>query len=63
MDGFKESEVHKDVEDANGAIAFRGTIYYQTASKDWAALNGLAVIYEWDVDAEGNASFQGWEWK
>ena len=49
--------------DANGAIAFRGTIYYSTASADWAALNGLAVIYEWDVDAEGNASFKGWEWK
>ena len=49
--------------DANGAIAFRGAIYYQTSSQDWAALNGLAVIYEWDVDAEGNASFKGWEWK
>ena len=49
--------------DANGSIAFRGTIYYSSASADWASLNGLAVIYEWDVDAEGNASFKGWEWK
>jgi len=49
--------------DANGSISFRGALYYQTASEDWAALNGLAVIYEWDVDAEGNASYKGWEWK
>ena len=49
--------------DAEGAIAFRGAIYHKTASQDWAALNGLAVIYEWDVDADGNASYKGWEWK
>jgi hypothetical protein len=49
--------------DANGAIAFRGTIYYKSASPDWARLNGLAVVYEWNVDADGNADFKGWEWK
>jgi hypothetical protein len=49
--------------DADGSISFRGALYYKTSSKDWAALNGLAIIYEWDVDAEGNAEYKGWEWK
>lgn len=46
-----------------GAVAFRGTIYYETASEKLAALNGLAVVYEWDVDEDGNTAFKGWEWK
>ncbi len=46
-----------------GAVAFRGAIYYETASEKLAALNGLAVIYEWDVDEDGNTTFKGWEWK
>ena len=46
-----------------GAVAYRGAIYYQTTVESLAALNGLAIVYEWDVDAEGNATFKGWEWK
>lgn len=45
-----------------GAVAFRGTIYHETASEALSALNGLAVVYEWDVDEAGNATFKGWEW-
>ncbi len=45
-----------------GAVAFRGAIYHETASEGLSALNGLAVIYEWEVDEEGNTTFQGWEW-
>jgi hypothetical protein len=40
----------------------RGTIYYSSQSAVLAALNGLAVVYEWDVDENGNANLKGWEW-
>jgi len=49
--------------DTEGSVAFRGAIYCETTSEELSALNGLAVIYEWDVDASGNATFSGWEWK
>ena len=58
---FKAAGAGKFTNEA-GAVAFRGTIYYETASEGLSALNGLAVVYEWDVDEEGNAKFQGWEW-
>lgn len=46
-----------------GAVSFRGALYYQGASGKLARLNGMAVVYEWDVDADGNARFSLWEWK
>ena len=48
---------------AAGAASFRGAIYYSSSSPALAKLNGLSVVYEWDVDEHGNATFQGWEWK
>lgn len=48
---------------AAGAVAFRGAIYYASQSPALAALNGLAVVYEWNVDENGKAVFKGWEWK
>jgi hypothetical protein len=47
---------------AGGAASFRGAIYYASSSPALAKLNGMAVIYEWDVDEHGKASLQGWEW-
>ena len=26
-------------------------------------LNGVAVVYDWEVDASGDASWDLWEWK
>lgn len=46
----------------SGAVAFRGALYHETVSEALAALNGLAVVFEWDVDEGGNASLQGWQW-
>jgi hypothetical protein len=34
----------------------------QTSPK-LAPLNGMAVLYEWDVDEHGNAQTPLWEWK
>lgn len=46
-----------------GGVSFRGTVYYQTASERLARLNGVAVVYEHDSDAQGNVTTKSWEWK
>jgi len=43
------------------AVSFRGAIYFETSSQKLARLNGVAVLYEWAVDAEGNAHTPFWE--
>ena len=45
------------------AVSMRGSLYFQIASKKLAQLNRIAVPYEWDVDAQGTARCEIWEWK
>ena len=45
------------------AVSWRGILYYQTASKKLSRLNGMAIVFEYEVDAEGNFQIKGWEWK
>jgi hypothetical protein len=47
----------------DGSISYRGAIYFQTASPKWARLNSQAVVYEYEVDSQGNTRAQGYEWK
>lgn len=47
----------------DGALSYRGAVYYQTSSRDWARLNSVAGIFEYEVDAGGNTRAQIWEWK
>jgi len=47
----------------DGAISYRGAVYYQTSSARWLRLNSVAAIFEYEVDAQGNARSQIWEWK
>ena len=47
----------------DGAVSYRGAIYYQTASPGWSRLNGIAAVFEFEVDAQGNTNAQLWEWK
>ena len=47
----------------DGAVSYRGAIYYQTASAKWSRLNSVAAIFEYEVDAQGNTRAQLWEWK
>ncbi len=47
----------------DGAVSYRGAVYYQSSSARWSRLNSVAAIYEFDVDAEGNTRAQLWEWK
>jgi len=47
----------------DGAVSYRGATYVQTASPKWARLNSLAVVYEYEIDAQGNTRAQYFEWK
>jgi hypothetical protein len=47
----------------DGAVSYRGAVYCQTASPKWARLNSLALVFEYEVDAQGNTSGQLYEWK
>ena len=47
----------------NGAVSYRGAIYIQTSTPAWSRLNGVACVFEFDVDAQGNSKSETWEWK
>ena len=47
----------------DGAISYRGAVYFQSASARWSRLNSVAAIFEYEVDAQGNTRSQLWEWK
>ena len=48
---------------AGGAVSFRGAIYYQTVPPSLERLASVAAVYEWEVDENGNAKCDLWEWK
>ncbi len=48
---------------AGGAASWRGAIYYQTESERLERLNGVAGVFEFEVDQEGNTRGKVWEWK
>jgi hypothetical protein len=45
------------------AVSWRGALYYQTASEKLARLNSVAVVFEFEVDAEGNTQATYYEWR
>ncbi|MBM3942142.1 MAG: hypothetical protein FJ316_04305 [SAR202 cluster bacterium] len=47
----------------NGGLSWRGVIYYQSASPAWESLNGVAAVFEYDVDSEWHTKSAAWEWK
>ena len=47
---------------ADGGSTFRGVTYVQSTSPSLSSLNGKALVYDWDVDASGNATWEIWEW-
>lgn len=47
----------------DGAVSYRGAVYYQSSSPRWSRLNSVAGIFEFEVDAQGNTRAQLWEWK
>ena len=58
---FRASGVGRFTED--GGAKFRGVAYFQTSAASLTDLNGKAYVYHWDVDAEGSATWDIWEWK
>jgi hypothetical protein len=47
---------------ADGGSTFRGVVYFQSTAPSLAGLNGKALVYHWDVDGEGTATWEMWEW-
>ncbi len=47
---------------ADGGFSFRGVVYFESAAPSLSSLNGMAVAYEWDVDPDGGARWELWEW-
>jgi hypothetical protein len=43
--------------------SWRGAIYYRTSSQKLARLNGVAAVFEHEVDGEGSVHNLVWEWK
>ena len=47
----------------DGTASYRGAIYLQTMPAQLSRLNKVAVLFEYQVDAEGNTRSDYWEWK
>lgn len=46
----------------SGGTEFRGAIYFESASPNWARLNGVAGVYEHSSDVSGKNETKIWEW-
>jgi hypothetical protein len=47
---------------AEGGVHFVGSAYFQASAPSLSSLNGKCIVYEWDVDANGAATWELWEW-
>lgn len=46
-----------------GAVSYRGSLVFTTPAADFARLNGVAGVFEFEVDAAGKTQTRIWEWK
>ena len=46
-----------------GAMSWRGSLFYETASEELARLNGIAVLFEYEIDETGKSVGRLYEWK
>ena len=46
-----------------GAVSYRGALYFYSVSPKLSHLNSVAVVYEYNADAEGNTKSKFWDWK
>ena len=58
---FRATGVGKFMED--GSAVFKGVVYFETSAPSLASIDGIAVVYDWVVDAAGAATWDLWEWK
>jgi len=47
----------------DGSVSYRGAIFYQTTAPQWARLNNVAAVFEYEIDPQGNTKAGLWEWK
>ena len=48
---------------ADGAVSYRGILYFRTASQKLAQLNAEPGVFEYQVDSSGNTHSKVWAWK
>jgi hypothetical protein len=46
-----------------GAVSYRGAVYFESESEKWKRLNTIAVVFEYEADADGNTKSKAWEWR
>ena len=42
---------------------WRGVLYIQSPTPKWSALNGKAIVYEYEMDENENTHVKLWGWK
>ena len=57
---FSATGVGSPTED--GGFAFKGVVYFNASAPSLSSLNGVAVVYDWTVAADGQATWELWEW-
>ncbi|MBM45297.1 MAG: hypothetical protein CL458_03475 [Acidimicrobiaceae bacterium] len=58
---FSATGVGSPTED--GGFVFKGVVYFNASAPSLSSLNGVAVVYDWTVAADGQATWELWEWK
>ena len=58
---FKAQGVGRLLE--GGAVSYRGASYYYSESPKLKRLNAIAIVFEYEADADGNTRSKLWEWK
>lgn len=44
------------------AVSWRGALFYQTSAPEFARLNGIAVVFEFESDEHDETHAKIWEW-
>ncbi|MEV4426681.1 hypothetical protein ACIGN6_35280 [Streptomyces sp. NPDC053792] len=47
----------------SGGVSWRGALFYETAAADFARLNGICGLFEFDTEESGKVSGALYEWK
>ena len=48
---------------SGGAVSYRGAIYIDSQSEKWSRLNSVALVFEYEADADGNTKNKLFEWR
>lgn len=47
----------------DGSVSYRGALSFSSASPKFARLNGIAGVFEFEVEPGGDTHSKMWEWK